>query len=225
MRTVIAVGLAVALLMAILYVGNRGEQMAHVNFSSGALLAFMKNWERHEKPTDAALTNLLDRCASSSFGSFKPFVFTNTVSVAGTNFHCLFGFRDNFPEDGVLAITPEETMILVCPSGNKFIWAPQSSDKLRDYLSLGTGTLNVLVLKWKKQGEPTNSVLTNLLTGFRTLKPFVFTNTVSIAGTNYHCLFGLRDSRFQEDGVLAITPDRSVIWVGPSGNKFIWAPY
>ena len=83
------------------------------------------------------------------------------------------------------------------------------------------GVLAQLVSDWEREGKPTNGALTNLLPGFGSYRPFVFTNAIQIAGTNNRCLFGIRSARFAHDGVLAITPERVVIWTAPGGDQLI----
>jgi hypothetical protein len=79
----------------------------------------------------------------------------------------------------------------------------------------GAGVLAPLVSDWEWQGKPTNMALMVLPSDHGSAyEPFVFTNTIQIRGTNYHCLFALRSARFAYDGMLAITGERVVLWVG-----------
>jgi len=83
------------------------------------------------------------------------------------------------------------------------------------------GVLTQLVSDWEREGKPTNAALTNLLASFGSYRPFVFSETVQIDGTNYRCLFGIRSKRFAHDGLLAITPEKVVIWTGTDGNQLV----
>lgn len=83
------------------------------------------------------------------------------------------------------------------------------------------GVLAALVDDWQRNDRPTGGALTNLLAGFGTYKPFVFTNTIRIAGTNYHCVFALRNAAFASQGLLAITPEKVVIWTGEDGSEVV----
>ena len=52
-------------------------------------------------------------------------------------------------------------------------------------------------------------------------EPFGFTSTSQIEGTNHRCLFGLRSARFARDGVLAITPEKVVLWIGTGDEEVL----
>ncbi len=86
----------------------------------------------------------------------------------------------------------------------------------------GAGVLAPLVSDWERQGKPTNMALMILPSNYgSSYELFVFTNTILIGGTNYRCLFGLRSARFARDGVLAITPEKVVLWIGTGDQEVL----
>jgi hypothetical protein len=45
------------------------------------------------------------------------------------------------------------------------------------------------------------------------LKPFVFTNTVVVDGTPFHCVVAVAVPRFEDEGVLAMTTNETLVWL------------
>ncbi len=74
---------------------------------------------------------------------------------------------------------------------------------------------------WNEAARMPNRTLTNLLASCGSYKPFLFTNTVQVEQTNYHCLFGIRDEFFSKDEMLAATTDGVVIWIKKGGNQLL----
>ena len=44
-------------------------------------------------------------------------------------------------------------------------------------------------------------------------KPFVFTNTVVVDGTPFYCVVAVGVPRFEDEGVLAMTTNETLIWL------------
>jgi hypothetical protein len=44
-------------------------------------------------------------------------------------------------------------------------------------------------------------------------KPFVFTNTVVVDGKSFHCVVAVAVPRFEDEGVLAMTTNETLIWL------------
>lgn len=84
-----------------------------------------------------------------------------------------------------------------------------------------SGVLITVVEEWRKAGEPRGEALEKLLSSYGSFKPFVYTNSVDVAGTNFVCLFAVEDARFAEAGKLAITSDRTIIWLGEKGSSIV----
>ena len=42
---------------------------------------------------------------------------------------------------------------------------------------------------------------------------FVFTNSVVIGGSNYHCAVGLSSATFAHVGILAVTTNQEIVWL------------
>ena len=97
--------------------------------------------------------------------------------------------------------------------------------------------LGALMLDWKKAAQSSmnlvstsdwnetarlpNRTLTNLLASCGSYKPFLFTNSVQVDQTNYHCLFGIRDEWFSKDEMLVATSEGAVIRIRKSGNQLL----
>ncbi|HXR06284.1 MAG TPA: hypothetical protein VN765_03080 [Candidatus Acidoferrum sp.] len=87
------------------------------------------------------------------------------------------------------------------------------------------GRLRDLYRYWSEQGRPTVFVATNFIYNVGTTNQyFFFTNQVDAEGVLYHCRFAIRDpNRFQKPGVLTITDEGVVLWVGDN-KKAVVAP-
>jgi len=89
--------------------------------------------------------------------------------------------------------------------------------------SLAPG-LKILYKTWVAEGRPTEFNPTNYIKSSSD-EFFVFTNTVQANGQAYHCRFAVRSpNRFGTNGVLAITDEQVILWVGASSNDIIVAP-
>lgn len=79
---------------------------------SSALTALMNDWRKAGEPQGEALEKF---CSSyGPYSSFKPFIYTNPVEIAGTSFICLFAVEDaRFTESGRLAVTRDGTIIWI----------------------------------------------------------------------------------------------------------------
>ena len=91
------------------------------------------------------------------------------------------------------------------------------------------GTLRYVYGEWVKQGrpeafEPTNYTTHISSTSGTKYQVFVFTNTVTVKPDVFHCHFAVRDpSRFYKPGLVAITDEGVLLWVGDDG-KIVVAP-
>lgn len=92
-----------------------------------------------------------------------------------------------------------------------------------------TPALLQLLADWKKAGQPSGQETANLIakyeSPYKSYKAYIFTNTVQVNGTNYGCLFGIRDSRFAKNETLAVTPEGVVILVGGKGNQIVYSKH
>ncbi len=82
------------------------------------------------------------------------------------------------------------------------------------------GQLKILDQHWREQGRPAVFVVTNYvyIVG-STNQYYMFTNKVDVKGVSYHCRFGVRDpDRFQKPGVLAISDEGVLLWIGDDGK-------
>jgi hypothetical protein len=90
-----------------------------------------------------------------------------------------------------------------------------------------TVTLTQLVSDWNKAGQPTNQGMSNLLASYespyKSYKPYISTNVVQVDGTNYRCLFGMRDSWFAKNETLVVTPEGVVILTNREGNGIVYS--
>ncbi len=78
-----------------------------------------------------------------------------------------------------------------------------------------------IVNDWRKTGEPQGEALGKLLSSYGSFKPFIYTNSVEAGGTNFVCIFAIQDAAFAEAGKLAVTRDRTVIWIGEKGSRIV----
>lgn len=87
------------------------------------------------------------------------------------------------------------------------------------------GRLRGLYLDWSKKGRPEDFVTTNYFYNVGSSNQyFWFTNTVTVQNNQLHCRFAIRDPRrFQGPGLLAITDEGVLLWVGDDG-KVVLAP-
>jgi hypothetical protein len=84
--------------------------------------------------------------------------------------------------------------------------------------------LRILYDAWRKEGRPAAFAIDRYLSPSRD-NYFVFTNSVAVAGSTYHCRFAVRSpSRFSRPGVLAITDEQVILWIGDSPNDLIASP-
>ena len=90
-----------------------------------------------------------------------------------------------------------------------------------------TVTLVQLLSDWDKAGQPSNQEVANLIakyeSPYKSYKPYLFTNVVQVDGTNYHCLFGMRDSWFAENETLAVTDQGIVILINSEGSQIVYS--
>ena len=89
------------------------------------------------------------------------------------------------------------------------------------FLISNSASLIGFVEDWRKAGKPQGEELEKLLSSYGSFKPFVYTNYVGVAGTNFVCLFAVEDARFGQVGKLAITSDRTIIWLGEKGSSIV----
>jgi len=92
-----------------------------------------------------------------------------------------------------------------------------------------TATLMQLLSDWEKAGQPSNQEATNLVakyeSPYKSYKPYIITNAVQVDGTNYRCLFGIRDSWFARNEVLAVTSEGVVMLVSRKGNQIVYSKH
>lgn len=97
----------------------------------------------------------------------------------------------------------------------------------RTAITNDTVTLVQLLSDWDKAGQPSNQDVTNLIakyeSPYKSYRPYIFTNVVQVGGTNYHCLFGMRDSWFANNETLVVTPEGVVILINRGGNRIVYS--
>jgi hypothetical protein len=82
------------------------------------------------------------------------------------------------------------------------------------------GQLRSLYRKWNDGGRSSEFVVTNhIYVGWTTNQFFLYTNKAYANGEQYQCRFAIRDStRFVKPGLLAITDDNVLLWIGDNGT-------
>lgn len=92
----------------------------------------------------------------------------------------------------------------------------------RATVSRDTVILAGVLKEWVKAGEPQGGQLQELLSSYGSFKPFSFQKTVEISGTNYQCMFAMKDVRFRNEGeMMAITRDGAVLWLGVNSTNVL----
>lgn len=87
-----------------------------------------------------------------------------------------------------------------------------------------SSALIALVNDWRKAGEPAGDALEKFCSGYgpySSFKPFIYTNSVEVAGTNFVCLFAVEDARFAEAGKLVVTREGAIIWIGEKSSRVV----
>jgi len=86
------------------------------------------------------------------------------------------------------------------------------------------GRLRGLQERWHESGQAADFMPTNYFYNHGTNQYCFFTNQVIGDGVSYKCRFGIRDpDRFPKPGILAITEDGVLLWIGDNG-KIVVAP-
>jgi len=84
--------------------------------------------------------------------------------------------------------------------------------------------LRHLYQSWAADGRPDPIDTAKYITS-STDRYHVFTNVVTVASNVFHCRFAVRAaSRFTTPGVLAITDERVILWVGDNSGEVTVAP-
>jgi hypothetical protein len=119
-------------------------------------------------------------------------------------------------------------VVILCLTGIISLWALWEVFSLltrRAYhkvaITTNTSALLATLSQWNDAGQPAGEALDILLSLQGSYRPFLFTNTVRINGTDYRCQFAIRDSRFRENGVLAITSRGTILWLSEKGNALV----
>lgn len=83
-----------------------------------------------------------------------------------------------------------------------------------------SGRLKWVYKEWQKDGHPSNFEPTNYLYNVGTTNQYyIFTKPLFANGVLYHCRFAIRDpNRFRRSGILAITDEGAILWVGDDGK-------
>lgn len=86
------------------------------------------------------------------------------------------------------------------------------------------GRLRSLYQDWARDGRPENVDTDNYITASKD-DYLVFTNVVAVGTNLFHCRFAVRSpGRFARPGVLAISDEGVILWVGDKGGDVIVAP-
>jgi hypothetical protein len=72
--------------------------------------------------------------------------------------------------------------------------------------------------EWRVNGKPEGEAADDLLNTLGTTRLFVFTNVVTIDGSELHPVFGSTNGWFGEGRILVVAEDERLALVGPSGT-------
>ena len=89
-------------------------------------------------------------------------------------------------------------------------------------LSLGAD-LKVLYGKWVEDGRPQLVDVDGYISSNRR-RFFVYTNVVQVGSNYFHCEFGARSQNFRRKGMLVITDEKVLLWIGDKDNEIIVDP-
>lgn len=100
------------------------------------------------------------------------------------------------------------------------LWAKRGYH--RAAIIVNQNSLMVLYGDWQKAGRLNPQLFLNQ-TGAKpgTFVPFVFETNIVINGVAYKCIFGTKNARFSESGVLAVAETGDVLWVGGIENRIV----
>jgi hypothetical protein len=83
-------------------------------------------------------------------------------------------------------------------------------------------TLLGLFDAWNAAGSPEGEAAERFLIEHGFTKPFVFTNAVRVGGASLECVFAINDAAFANPGVLAVTREGTVIWIGKHERQIVF---
>lgn len=89
-------------------------------------------------------------------------------------------------------------------------------------LSLGAD-LKVLYGNWVKDGRPQLVDVEAYISSNRR-QFFVYTNVVQVGSNYFHCRFGARSQNFRRKGMLVISDEQVLLWIGDQKNEIIVDP-
>jgi hypothetical protein len=89
-------------------------------------------------------------------------------------------------------------------------------------LSLGAD-LKVLYGNWVKDGRPQLADVDAYISSNRR-QFFTYTNVVQVGSNYFHCRFSARSQNFRRKGVLVISDEQVLLWIGDQNNEIIVDP-
>ena len=89
-------------------------------------------------------------------------------------------------------------------------------------LSLGAD-LKVIYEKWIKDGRPQLVDVDAYISSNRRYF-FVYKNIIQVGPNYFHCEFGARSQNFRRKGMLVISDEQVLLWIGDQNNEIIVNP-
>jgi hypothetical protein len=94
----------------------RANHKAALIRDAATLIGVVNDWKKNGEPQGDQLQKFL-----AGYGTFKPFLYTNSVQVQGIKFVCLFAIKDQgFDKAGKLAVTRDKIVIWVGENSHVF---------------------------------------------------------------------------------------------------------
>src|SRR2546429_7697599 len=72
--------------------------------------------------------------------------------------------------------------------------------------------------EWLSKERSTNTSIIQFASAWADFGLLVYTTNIYAHRTNYPCIFAVRPETIQHRGLLAVTTNRTVIWIGDSGT-------
>jgi hypothetical protein len=99
-----------------------------------------------------------------------------------------------------------------------FIMSYMSLNPKRIAIARGQGNLNYLLSSWILDGSIRLSNVSSLNSSE---KFFIFTNSYLIGGRMRQCRFAMNSTQFGTSGFVAITTEKDLLWIDPTGQPKI----
>ncbi len=109
--------------------------------------------------------------------------------------------------------------VIILVSGIALVIARKEKEP-RDFkgqVSMHSHQLLGICNEWLSKERPTNITIAQFASRWADFGLLVYTNNVFAEGAQHQCLFAVRAQTIPDRGVLAVTTNRTVVWIGDKG--------